>query len=218
MTRPSPRLITSGPLPYLLSLPAALEYSDGPWPVLCFLHGFDEGYPAPIDQALTRHGPLNPASSSVATTEFIVVAPQMPISGDFWHRYANTVAELIQDIQREHGGDQNRTFLTGFSFGGNGVFDLGLVQPRLWRALWPVDPTRVPNKAPVQPVWLSSGQVSRYSEERFINRLDLERLQPDQLDMESPGDRVYLDQMQNHVGTAAMAYQDDHIYRWLLSR
>lgn len=222
MTRPNPVLVTSGPLPYLLSLPSHHQANESDpeteSPVLCFLHGFDEGHPAPIEQALTRHGPLRGASSSVATSEFIVVAPQMPVSGDFWHRYADAVAELIQNVQYQHRGDGNRTFLTGFSFGGNGVFDLGLVQPGLWRALWPVDPTRVPHKAPEQPVWLSSGQVSRFSEERFISRLQLERLQPDDVEMQTPGDRVYLDQMQNHVGTAAMAYQDDRIYRWLLSR
>ena len=31
-------------------------------------------------------------------------------------------------------------------------------------------------------------------------------------------DRVYTDQGEDHVGTARLAYGDERIYRWLLSR
>lgn len=218
MSRRSPSLVTSGPLPYLISHPAAVsDESSSRWPVLVFLHGYDEGFSTPIHQGLTRHGPFRPSSASVATSEFIVVAPQMPVSGDFWHVYADAVREIVQTIHEQEYGDPSRTFLTGFSFGGNGVFDLALQQPDVWRALWPVDPVRVPIKDPQKPIWLSSGQVSRRSEERFIQRLRLERLQPDTTDKIIPQNRIYVDQAQDHVGTATLAYQDDRIYQWLLS-
>lgn len=218
MNRRSPELVTTGALPYMISRPESADNNQSPWPVLCFLHGYDEGFPTPIAQALTRHGPFRRTSSSVATSEFIVVAPQMPISGDFWHRYADAVREIMLDVQEVHKGDAARTYLTGFSFGGNGVFDLALEQPELWRALWPVDPVRVPAEDPKQPIWLSSGQVSRRLEERFFQRLHLERLQSDSAEKGIPGDRIYVDQAQDHVGTATLAYQDDRIYQWLLSR
>lgn len=217
MQRPSLELVTSAPLPYLISRPAD-DAGVERWPILCFLHGYDEGQPTPIQRGLTRHGPLKPTSSPVATTEFVVVAPQLEVSGDFWHRHAGTVEEIIQTVQEEFQGDPERTFLTGFSFGGNGVFDLALAQPELWRALWPVDPTRAPSRDPGLPVWLSSGAVSRRAEKRFMERLQLEQLRPEQADKLVPGDRIYFDQMQDHVGTATLAYQDDRIYRWLLSR
>lgn len=217
MIRPSPTLITSAPLPYLVSRPAP-EPGDERWPVLCFLHGVDEGQPTPIERGLTRHGPLKAISSPVATSEFIVVAPQLKTSGDFWHRHVEVVRDIVSSVQQEYHGDPQRTFLTGFSFGANGVFDLGLEQPDFWRALWSVDPTRVPARDLEQPIWLSSGQVSRRMENRFVDRLRLEYLRPQQADKLVPGDRIYFDQMQDHVGTAALAYQDDRIYRWLLSR
>lgn len=217
MNIPIPSLVESGPLPYLISEPTPVENNDARWPVLFFLHGFDEGAPTPIQQGLTRHGPFKSSSSPVATQEFVVVAPQLPTSGDFWHRHASDVAEILERALEEHGGDPARTFLTGFSFGGNGVFDLALEQPQLWRALWAVDPTRVPHSAPSQPVWLSSGKISRYSEERFLRTLNLEHLHPQEADHLVPGERIYFDQMQDHVGTATLAYQDDRIYRWLLS-
>ncbi len=210
MSRPEPRLVTSGPLPCLLSLPADPRPATGALPLLCFLHGYDEGAPMPILPALTRHGPLAPSASARATAEFVVVAAQMPMRGDLWHRHAAGVREIVRQVQVEHGTDVGRTFLTGFSFGGNGVFDLAQDGP--WAALWPVDPTRVPRTDPGLPVWLSSGEISRRAERAFIQRL---RLEPP---AGEPGDRVYVDQGQDQVGTARLAYADDRIYRWLLSR
>ncbi|HST61211.1 MAG TPA: hypothetical protein VLK84_21085 [Longimicrobium sp.] len=210
MSRPEPRLVTSGPLPYLLSLPAGPAPAAGPLPLLCFLHGYDEGAPLPIHQGLTRHGPLAPSASARATAEFVVVAAQMPARGDLWHRHAAGVREIVRQVQAEHGADADRTFLTGFSFGGNGVFDLAREGP--WAALWPVDPTRVPPADPGLPVWLSSGEISRRAERAFIQRL---RLEPP---AGEPGDRVYVDEGHDHVGTARLAYGDDRIYTWLLSR
>ena len=206
-------LVESAPLPYLLSLPGTAAPASGAWPLLCFLHGYDEGAPTPIRQALTRHGPLAAANFPRATTEFIVVAPQLPARGDLWYRHGDAVRMIARQVQALHYGDSERTYLTGFSFGGNGVFDLALKQRDFWAALWAVDPTRAPEEDPGRPVWLSSGQVSRRREHAFIQRLQLEPLQNG-----TPGDRVYLDQGQDHVGTAALAYRDDRIYSWLLAR
>jgi hypothetical protein len=207
------RLVESGSLSYLLSVPGTDPVEHLLWPVLCFLHGYDEGAAMPIRQALTRHGPLAAGISSLATTSFIVIAPQLPGRGDLWHLHAEAVADLVRQVQAESQGDPRRTYLTGFSFGGNGVFDLALAQPELWAALWPVDPTRVPPADPGRPVWLSSGEISRYNARAYIRRLDLKTI-----DGVEPGDRVYVDQEEDHVGTARLAYRDDRIYRWLLTK
>jgi hypothetical protein len=167
----------------------------------------------PIQQALTRHGPLAAASAPKATAEFIVVAAQLRTRGDVWYQYADAIRTIVQQVQRLHRADPQQTFLTGFSFGGNGVFDLALAQREVWAALWPVDPTRVPPEDPARPVWLSSGQISRRAQHAFIRRLHLELLHNAE-----PGDRVYVDQGQDHVGTARLAYRDDRIYAWLLSK
>lgn len=167
----------------------------------------------PIRQALSLHGPLA-ADASNEVGRFIVVAPQLPIRGDFWYRHADAVREIVERVLTLHHGDSKRTFLTGFSFGGNGVFDLALEQRGFWAALWSVDPTRVPPADPQCPIWFSSGEVSRQHAQAFMQRLDLKTLQPGG----KPQDRVYEDQNQNHVGTARLAYRNDDIYRWLLSR
>ena len=58
------------------------------------------------------------------------MAPQLPIAGDHWREQADAVAALVDAVTVERGADAARTYLTGFSFGGNGVFDLALAVDR----------------------------------------------------------------------------------------
>lgn len=213
MDTPDYTLVDTGPLPYLLSIPFADSSPPRSHPVLCFLHGYGEAAPMAIDRALTLHGPLRSSSSPRARREFIIFAPQLPQAGDVWHLHADSVREILAEIQQAHLGDPQRTFLTGFSFGGNGVFDLAAAQPDLWAALWAVDPTRVPSTDLRQPIWLSFGEVARRIKKFFIHALDLQPAE-DLL----TADRLYLDEGQDHVGSATFAYRDDRIYEWLLAR
>jgi hypothetical protein len=213
LTAPELQALESGPLRYLLSVPTAGGSPAGPLPVLCFLHGYDEGPPTDIHRGLTAHGPLRPDGAPPVLGEFLVVAPQLPARGDLWHRHADAVQRIVRDVQALHGGDPERSYLTGFSFGGNGVFDLGLAQPGFWAALWAVDPTRIPRADPGLPVWLSFGEVGRYGKQGFLRRLALQEAGP-VLD----GDRYYTDRGEDHVGSATSAYREERVYRWLLSR
>jgi predicted peptidase len=214
MSRPDLQLVASGSLPYLLSRPRRSTLPSGVWPVLCFLHGYDEAAPLEIHRALTRHGPLRPGNPPTALDDCIVVVPQLPApGGDVWRRYAPEVEQIIGLVQARYRGDAQRTYLTGFSFGGNGVFDLALRQRNVWAALWPVDPTRVPAEDPQVPIWLSSGEVSRRRRAGFIARLHLGSLGDDAV-----ADRIYVDRGLDHVGTATEAYRDERIYAWLLTK
>lgn len=206
-------MVSTLALPFLLSVPGGTDEdaTSAPTPVLVFLHGYDEGPPTSIYAGVTAHGPLRPGNPPVATREFIVAAPQLPQRGDNWRFHAQSVSDLALYLQEERGGDPGRTYLTGFSYGGNGVFDVALHDPSRWTALWPVEPTRVPESDPGLPVWLSSGEVSRRQAPAFIHRLRLQT--PAQ-----GNDRVYLDEGLDHVGTATAAYGSERIYDWLLSR
>jgi predicted peptidase len=166
-----------------------------------------------IQEALTRHGPLGAGNAVRALEEFIVVAPQMPVRGDVWYRYAESVLAILRDIHERHRGDSKRSYLTGFSFGGNAVFDLALLQPETWAALWAVDPTRVPARDPQRPIWLSFGEVARQRKNGFIGALELRPA----VEI-SDRDRLYSDDGADHVGSARSAYRDQRIYSWLLSK
>jgi predicted peptidase len=198
------RVVADHPLRYLLSVPE----QTGRLPILCFLHGYGEAAPRDIRRALTLHGPLRSTSTPRARQEFIVVAPQLLIGGDLWNRYADVLRQIVSEVRSEYGGDARRLYLTGFSFGANGVFDLGAAQPDLWTALWAVDPTRAPAKKLKRPVWLSFGEVSRVRREAFVENLDLK----------PAGDRVGQDDGLDHVATATAAYADERIYDWLLAK
>lgn len=213
MKEPDVRVVESASLPYLLSMPSGPEPPEGGWPVLCFLHGYDEAAPMEIRRGLTRHGPLRPGSAPRAVSDFVVLAPQLPRAGDHWYRYADAVRELVLQVRDSHGGDIRRTYLSGFSFGGNGVFDLASEQPGFWAALWPVDPTRVPREEIAPPVWLSFGEIARRGKDAFVRALGLEPAGAAPV-----GDRLFLDEGQDHVGSARFAYADERIYAWLLSK
>ena len=192
-------------LRYLVSAPPAARRGES-LPLLCFLHGYGESAPLALDKALRMHGPLASTSAAIVQREFIVVAPQLPLAGDIWHRYAPDVLDVLAEVAGEQPIDGARRYLTGFSYGGNGVFDLALMQPDVWAALWAVDPTRVPQKAPAQPAWISAGEVARSQQRAFVRALALR----------AQGERVWADDGEDHVGSARVAYADERIYRWLL--
>jgi predicted peptidase len=94
-------------------------------PLLCFLHGHDEGAPTALTRGVTAHGPLMRGASRRAG-EFVVVAPPLPVRGDYWHRHAQGVRAVVMEVCRRLEADPAQLYLTGFSFGGNGVFDIGV--------------------------------------------------------------------------------------------
>lgn len=202
--------LTQFELAALLALPSRRGRGEKA-PLLCFLHGYDEAAPTPLQRALTRHGPLHTAVPAEAIAPFIVVSPQLPVAGDLWHRHANAVHRLVRAVQRDYDADQTRCYLTGFSFGANGAFDLPLLQPNFWAAVWAVDPTRLPESQLQEPAWLSIGAVSRRQAYEFVDRLQSKP--PDESLL---GARVHLDEGEDHVGSARRAYADPRVYSWLL--
>lgn len=197
------------PLRGLLSLPYGHDRQER-WPLLVFLHGNYEAAPTRLHEGLTRYGPLRSNNNPVATQEFVVLAPQLPRSGDLWRRFGLQLTMMIDDVEHDSRIDPDRVYLTGLGYGANGVFDLALSSTAPWAALWPVDPTREPLADPKVPIWLSSGPASRAAARQFGARL---KLQPPGT---VPGHRIYADDGLDHVSTAAIAYANARVYRWLL--
>ena len=181
--------------------------------MLLFLHGLHEAAPVDARQALTLHGPLRLGNSYQAARTFIVAAPQLPSVNSLWRDHVRDVLAILSEVCRRFGGDEQRTFLTGFSRGADGVFDIARADPTPWTALWAVDPTRVPERSPKRPIWLSLGETSRNKKDGFIERLGVERAV-----QTIKSDFVYEDRALGHVDTATAAYQDAKVYEWLLGR
>jgi len=214
---PTALIIHDRPLAHLISVPAAGP-AGGLRPVLCFLHGLREAAPMPIQQALTLHGPLNPDNLRRVADQFVIVAPQLPApGGDVWRQRAAEIREIVEAARAQYHGDPDRTYLTGFSYGGNGVFDIAIVEPDLWAALWSVGPTRPPDRDLPCPLWLCLGEASRGKCEDFIRAINNLR-EINSGEAIPKDDFAYEDRGQDHVGTARVAYREDRIYGWLLNR
>jgi predicted peptidase len=192
---------------------------EGKRPVLCFLHGSGEHDGClKIEEAIARHGPLkdNKETKEAVGDRFIVIFPQLPApGGDVWGDYAGEVKTIVEAVWEEYRGDTERTYLTGFSFGGNGVFDVASKQPDIWAALWPVDPTLKPFPKSKRPVWLSLGDRSRGKNEvESLNALGFQEVKQGQ---DNPdGYYLYTDYGKDHTATATLSYQDNRVYNWLL--
>ena len=209
------RITRFAPLSGVISSPPSRRAGAA---LLCFLHGRGEAQPLDTVTAMTMHGPLGATSAVDApgnNVDFVVVAPQLPIAGDHWHEQADRVVALVRAVEAEHGTDPSRRDLTGFSFGGNGVFDLAHRQREIWAALWAVDPTRIPEPDLVAPLWLSLGSSARPVTASSVARLGSVALDPDARDAPAGAPRLHLDLGQGHVETAERAYADARIYRWL---
>lgn len=203
-------VIKSTPLNYVVSTPLSGK-SDG-LPVLCFLHGDVEAAPMDIEMAAASHGPLREGNPPQVTEDFIVVVPQLPAEdkGNRWYKYADAVRDLVRQVQVKYGGNPKQTYLTGFSFGANGVFDIALSTQGFWSALWPVDPTRVPKADPKCPTWLSLGEKSRDNKNLFLKVVPASAVEGN--------DYVYEDRNLTHVETATSAYKDAQVYAWLKNK
>ena len=108
------------------------------WPVILFLHGSGERGSEGMDetqiglpQAIRVHPERWPA---------IVVMPQVPFNHHHWtdpDMMAMAMGALAQETQEFH-GDPERTYLTGISLGGYGVWELARANPRVFAAIVPV--------------------------------------------------------------------------------
>jgi predicted esterase len=81
MSEPELRLGDRYPLRCLLRRRISTEADESP-PLLCFLHGYGEGSPLDIFDALTRHGPLRSMTPSTYKDRFVIIAAQLPVRGD----------------------------------------------------------------------------------------------------------------------------------------
>ena len=111
-------------LAHLLSTPPGGRRSA----LLCFLHGYGEAAPLPSSERALSFPwpPARRAAAPLARREFIVVAPQLPAGrATLGPPCGAQCGTLINEVRATHCVDPRRMYLTGFSFGGNGVFDLG---------------------------------------------------------------------------------------------
>ena len=172
-----------GSLPYRLYLPENYNNSQK-YPIILYLH---DGGPRGKDnksQICTISEWL--ISSSVQSIQkCFVMVPQCPKKSQWLNTTfkktpflnynqdeipeSNTMKMIVQEIQNladEFSIDKNRIYVTGYSMGGSGTWDIITRYPKLFAAAVPVTGVSDPSKAKLvayMPIWAFHGQKDRVS-------------------------------------------------------
>ncbi len=111
--------------------------------------------------ALTKHSLPRVVEDPMFNYPFIVVSPQ--INNDGWVNHAAEIGAALDRVETEFGGDKNREYLTGLSYGGVGTLAVGIALADRIAALMPVTPggsvanwdmrSKIANK----PIWFFLG-------------------------------------------------------------
>lgn len=104
--------------------------------VILFLHGTGErgsDGDKPVQVGIGTH-----LREHMADFPAIVVFPQAPDDNDWKGIAADIAFAALDAASTEFGGDPDRTYLTGLSMGGYGVWELALAQPHRFAALVPI--------------------------------------------------------------------------------
>ncbi len=104
-------------------------------PVMLYLHGSNR-------RGDDNQSQLSDIASAISANRerfsFVIVFPQCR-EGKFWAGEMNEQAFAALDrAVEEFNGDEKRLYLSGFSMGGNGTWQIGLVHPGKFAALVPV--------------------------------------------------------------------------------
>jgi hypothetical protein len=119
---------------------------------------------------------------------------------------------------RDHAGDQSLLVLTGFSYGGEGTFQLAGASKFRWSTIWAVDPAiqrTTPRPAADVRVWIHYGNQQPGRENMAAFREDL-GLEP--FSGNNAARRLVTELDEDHVGTCVAAYATAEVYDWLALR
>lgn len=120
---------------YLLHLPRDYDKGDPkPWPLILYLHGSGERGEEP--ERLRTTGVAEIAERDPAFP-FIVVSPLCPLKGYGWWRNDALMA-LLEEVEARYAVDRTRIYVTGFSMGGYGTWNLASEFPEHFAAIAPL--------------------------------------------------------------------------------
>jgi dienelactone hydrolase len=162
-----------------------------------------------------RSPPWHASNGSAFASRFLVVAPQLEKLRPWEASDAPMIDAIVRGAIAELRGDASRVALTGFSFGGEGAFQVASASRLPWSAIWAVDPAlfRIPPlPAPDVRVWVHHGRAQPGSTNmpEFARALGLEpwRGAPD-------ARRILTVLDADHAATCVEAYAAAHVYDWL---
>jgi dienelactone hydrolase len=146
------------------------------------------------------------------TRGFLIVCPQRDEPGRWTPNDAEGVHALLNSAIAEHRGDENRIYLTGFSYGGDAVLRFPTYSGGdRFQKLWAVDPA-VDNETPALPA--NRPLLIHYG----VHFPQMTSFLDDWKSRGKPGEVRLKDTDFEHVATCRAAYADSEAYKWLEER
>jgi len=105
------------------------------WPLRVALHGGVGRTPPDPDEK-----PARPLSNRIPSAGELVLHPRAWSGSEWWawQQVAN-ITTLVNRVRRDYNVDESRTYVTGISDGGTGVYYLALKEPNLWSSYLPLN-------------------------------------------------------------------------------
>jgi acetyl esterase/lipase len=197
------------------------------WPIILFLHGRGERGSEGMWQ--TQIGLPQAVRDHPERWPFVIVMPQCPLPG-YWtdpDMLAMAMATLDQEAAEFH-ADPERTYLSGLSLGGYGVWELARLYPKRWAAIaisssgifWSYAPERWQQESTLPeeyaraigrtPVWLFHG-----TDDNIVPARESELIF-DAIKSADGHVRLWLYQGLKH-DCWTRAYNEQELPRWLLA-
>ncbi|MBP1966470.1 prolyl oligopeptidase family serine peptidase [Paenibacillus aceris] len=145
-------------LGYQLFVPTAYEENlEKKWPLIMFLHGIKK---RGDDIHLLDDYGLTWMAEKQGDFKFFVLTPQCPALSS-WPYERDGLIALLDEICSTYQVDTERIYLTGFSMGGNGAWDMAAHHPDRFAAVAPLAGWFDAQKAHLlskMPVWTFHGE------------------------------------------------------------
>lgn len=147
-------------LNYLLFTPENTEAQiDGKFPLIVSLSGIGE---RGNDLDILKNDGLPAKLDGWNSFPFMVIAPQCPLTTEwYWDRTDTLIRRMIENVIAEHPVDPDRVYLTGYSMGGIGSWDMAARHPDLFAGVIPIAARREPGTSFCNmrdiPAWVFHG-------------------------------------------------------------
>ena len=217
-------------LPYRLFVPKGYD-PQRPYPLVLYLHGGGANGSDGI-RHLSHDVAMLVSDEVQSIAPSFVLAPQCPV-GDEWVKrrdsvpFSNYVQAKVREsdasklifegldrLRAQYTLDPHRLYVTGYSMGGSGTWDLVTRHPRYFAAAVPVTGVNDPSRADAiadLPIWAFHGALDDVSPARN-SRSMVEALR-------QRGSPVKYTEFEGvGHGSAAAAYSNLEMYRWLFSQ
>jgi predicted peptidase len=199
----------------ILKLPPGYQNNDQKFPLLVYLHGSGV-----IGNSEMLREQIAPIVSKQEKYPFVLLAPLADDSN--WVAFNKAVIQQLDEVIQTHRIDQNRIYLTGFSMGGKGTWEIAVKNPTRFAALlvvsggpredknWENGTKKGLPSLNATRVWVFHGEQDQV--------VPLEKVMGMVEEFQKCGGQVKLSIIPKAGHDISYIYKNDEVYEWLLQQ